>query len=181
MHEWKYQEAAAEQLSPGAVRRLRARFVAVLRTIQTHGDGAVPSNGQRSGAGITRGDPPRSAPVAASRCTQETGWLQPAAESQPRSKGVLRERRSGNAPHVPPPPSRSCGSGGCAADNGGGGDDPDDSDGDDGGDDSDGGVTEPPPTPFPGPRESSTPFSEHAATDRELLAGWLGSLSTGLS
>ena len=56
------------------------------------------------------------------------------------------------------------------------GDDGDD-DGDDGDDDSEGGVAEQPPTPFSEPRGSSTPFSEHAATDRELLAGWPGRLS----
>ena len=176
MHEWKYQEAAAERLSPGAVQRLRARFAAVM-----HGDGTVPSDGRRGGAGASR--------------TQESGWLQSdkleslwraaVAESQPRYEGVLRERGSGNAPHVRPPQPRRRGS------NGSDGDDDDGDDGGDGGghggDDSEGGVAEQPPTPFSEPRGSSTPFSEprgsstpfseHAATDRELLAGWPGRLS----
>ena len=212
MHEWKYQEAAAERLSPGAVQRLRARFAAVM-----HGDGTVPSDGRRGGAGASR--------------TQESGWLQSdkleslwraaVAESQPRYEGVLRERGSGNAPHVRPPQPRRRGSNGSDGD----GDDGDDGGdggghgghGGHGGDDSEGGVAEQPPTPFSEPRGSSTPFSEprgsstpfseprgsstpfseprgsstpfseprgsstpfseHAATDRELLAGWPGRLS----
>ena len=115
MHEWKYQEAAAERLSPGAVQRLRARFAAVL-----HGDGTVPSDGRRGGAGAAR--------------SVETGWLQSdkleslwreavaESQSQSRYEGGLWERGSGNAPHVPQPQPRRR-----------------DADADDGGDGGDGG------------------------------------------
>jgi len=188
MHEWKYQEAAAERLSPGAVQRLRARFAAVL-----HGDGTVPSDGRRGGAGAAR--------------SVETGWLQSdkleslwreavaESQSQSRYEGGLWERGSGNAPHVPQPQPRrrdaDADDGGDGGDGGGdGGDGGGDSGGGDGGDgggdsgdgggDSEAGLAEQPPTaPFSEPRGSSTPFSEHAATDRELLTGWLGRLSKG--
>ena len=166
MHEWKYQEAAAERLSPGAVQRLRARFAAVL-----HGDLPV-SCGHEATTWADRGGsrlraapaPPRRpsdgtvpSPVARAQSDKlESLWRAAVAESQPRYEGVLRERGSGNASHVPPPQPRRRGSDGSGGDGGG--------DGGDGSDDSKGGVAEQPPTPFSEPGGSSTPFSEHAAT-----------------
>ena len=133
MHEWKYQEAAAERLSPGAVQRLRARFAAVL-----HGDGTVTSDYRRGDAGAVRSvDLPRSAQAAVAvqdtdrrqKPTVGTGWSQSdklaslwraaVAESQSRCEPALRERGSGNAPAVPPQP-RTRGSD-CSGEEGGGG------------------------------------------------------------
>ena len=123
MHEWKYQEAAAERLSPGAVQRLRARFAAVL-----HGDSTVPSDYRRGDAGAVRSvDPPRSAQAAVAvqdtdrrqKPTVGTGWSQSdklaslwraaVAESQSRCESALRERSNGNAPAVPPQQPRTRG------------------------------------------------------------------------
>ena len=189
MHEWKYREAA--ELSPGAMRRLRGRFLALLRTIQgTHEVGQIQSKLRQSGPDAVRSvRPQRTAQRAGKRskakvpppggATPQQSGLPPSSVAEARRESVLQERRSVNAPRVPSPLWNSAERTDCAA-----------ADGASTGDDAESEAeveaeveaeaelqeraqAEAEAEAEAELRAAGSPFSEQSATDRELLAGWL--------
>ena len=86
MHEWKYREAA--ELSPGAMRRLRGRFLALLRTIQgTHEVGQIQSKLRQSGPDAVRSvRPQRTAQRAGKRSKAK---VPPPGGATPQQSGLL--------------------------------------------------------------------------------------------
>ena len=174
MHDWKYAEAASDQLSPGAVRRLRARFVALLRTIQAQDEVTkrVPLRPRDANVGrVAPGAggpvlPPRSGPVAKPK---------PAVAARPVSATTATAARLREASQGAPsrssyshaqPRGRSAAAAAAAAG-------PPPSDG--GRAQSDDSIDEAAVAHAAAgeAEEEDTPFSAHSATDRELLAGWL--------